>query len=385
VGTLIAEELSNIKSRRVAKAATLRYLLPVDPGRCPGPASGGWCAPLGCDRCHPQGLRTAIKKCRSERKGRQAESTYGCYNTAMPRRLPDTDFRARRTVLTRRDFGYAPKAPPRPSDKIDEATWDSIVTLPDDVAIRTSNHHGGTLRQLDNLWGAWVESSGEVQDCMFPAMLDAGDDFQSATYAALTGFYRLSVSALRSALELTTIASWAQAAGKDAEYRAWRDGKSTLSFGEACDGLITPTQTLREHLRAAVHDSLFDQKTPPGEGGFARRIYDALSDFSHARPRYSDGDMRQSNGPIYVKSVFRHVSWIQFETMGLCFVLLLLARPHAAVSPDVLDLFRDAKRLRSRVTRAAFQALYRPRRAGGEAVSDTVFPPDTVSLSRERR
>lgn len=118
----------------------------------------------------------------------------------MPKLLPDNDFRAKRVVLTREDFAYAPEPGPLPSDVIDEATWKSIVTLPDDVAVRTSNYHGTTLGQLNDLWGAWIESFGSTQDSLFAAMLDAGDDFQSATYAALTGFYRLSIVALRSAL-----------------------------------------------------------------------------------------------------------------------------------------------------------------------------------------
>jgi hypothetical protein len=163
----------------------------------------------------------------------------------MPRRMPGSDFRARRVVLTRGDFGYAPKATLPPADKIDKATWSSIVTLPDDFAIRTSNYLGRSLKQLADLWRAWIDSLGEVQDCIFPAMLDACDDFQSATYTALMGFYRLSVSSLRSALELTAIATWAQVTGKDAEYRAWRNGKFTLSFGKACDGLIASTRKLQ--------------------------------------------------------------------------------------------------------------------------------------------
>jgi hypothetical protein len=190
-------------------------------------------------------------------------------------------------------------------------------------------------------------------------MLDAADDFQSATYTALTGFYRLSISALRSALELTTIATWAQVCGKEAEYRAWRAGQSTLAFGQACDGLIAATSSLRDRLRAIVDDSLFDQKTPSTEGGFARRIYDGISNFSHARPGHADGDMRNSSGPIYVRSVYNHVSWMQFETIGLCFVLLLLARPAGAIPQAVVSLFKDVKRVKSRVTRAAFDALYR--------------------------
>lgn len=213
---------------------------------------------------------------------------------------------------------------------------------------------------MDDLWGAWVESTGEVHDCLFPAMLDAGDDFQSATYFALTGFYRVSVSVLRSALERMTIATWAQVSSKGAEYKAWQQGKCALSFGNACDGLVECTGNLRGHLRATVSDSLFDQKTSTTEGGFARRIFEGLSEFTHGRPGYSDGDMRRSNGPIYVKSAFEHVSWIQFETMGLCFLLLLIARRQARLSRNVLDLFGDAKRVKSRVTRAAFEALYRP-------------------------
>jgi len=205
-----------------------------------------------------------------------------CYDSVMPKRLPDSDFRARRRVLTRGDFAYAPKPEATPSDPVSRSTWEGIVTLPDDVAGRTSNHHGTTLTQLENLWGAWVESIGDLQDCLSPAMLDDGDDFQSTAYTALTRFDRRSISALRSALELMTIAAWAQVCGKDAEYLAWRSGKGTLSFGQGCDGLIGATRTLQERLRADVNDTLFDQKTPSSEGGLARRIFDGLSNF-HTR------------------------------------------------------------------------------------------------------
>jgi hypothetical protein len=277
----------------------------------------------------------------------------------MSKLMPLSDFRARRRVLTRRDFGYAPKPAPRPSDIIDHATWDSIVTLPDDVAVRTTNYHGTTVKQLHELWGAWIECVGEKQDSMFPVMLDAGDDFQAATYNALTGFYRLSAAALRSALELTTIGAWAQITGRKAEFNNWRSGKSSLSLRDACDGLIGATVPLKTHLRTVVGGSLFDQKKDStDEGGFARRIFSGLSEFSHSRPGYSDSDMRESNGPIYVKGAFNHVAWMQFEALGLCFVLLLIARPKQRLPEAVIELFGDVKRMKSRVTRAAFEFLY---------------------------
>jgi len=156
----------------------------------------------------------------------------------MPKQLLSTDFRAKRIVLTRKDFVYAPKPAARPTDPIDKPTWKSIVTLPDDVAIRTSNHHGTTLKQLNDLCSCWIESLGNRREILFPTMLDANDDFQSATYSALTGFYGLSITALRSALELVTIGTWAQICGKRQEFRKWRKGTLTLSFKEGCDGLI---------------------------------------------------------------------------------------------------------------------------------------------------
>lgn len=275
----------------------------------------------------------------------------------MPRLLSSRDFRARRVVLTRGDFGYAPKTESRPTDVIDRHTWNSIVILPDDVAIRTSNHHGTALRQLDALGGAWVEAIGEEQDYMFPVMLDAADDFQAATYLVLTGYYRLSLSALRSAIELVSIGAWAQVCGRDAEFRNWRAQKIPLSFGQSCDGLRSATSNLGKHLRATVNDSLFDPRTSSTEGGFARRLYSGVSEFAHARPGHTDSDLRKSNGPIYVRSVFKRVAWMQFETFALCTVLVGLARPKVSFGQAIVRLFSDPRRVKSRVTRAAFLFL----------------------------
>lgn len=277
----------------------------------------------------------------------------------MPKLLPPEDFRGRRTVLTRGDFLIALKAAKPADDRIDKATWDSVVTLPDDVAVRTTDYHGTTIRQLHDLWAAWIECYGDKKDCLFPVMLDAADDFQAATYAALTGYYRLSVSAVRSALELVAIGTWAQVCGKLQEFKDWRAGKRTLSLGQACDGLIAGAHTLECDLHQLVGDSLFAQKTPNDEGGYVRRIFGGISNFTHARPGSTDGDMRKSNGPIYVRSAFKHVSWIEFEAIALCYVLVLLARPNLPTPTPIQALFEDSTRAKSRVTRAAYQRLRR--------------------------
>ena len=45
--------------------------------------------------------------------------------------------------------------------------------LPDDVAIRTSDHHGSQLATLYSLWGDWLEAMGDQHDELFAGMLDA--------------------------------------------------------------------------------------------------------------------------------------------------------------------------------------------------------------------
>ena len=281
----------------------------------------------------------------------------------MSRRLPLKDFRGRRKVLVRSDFAYAPKPFRRPSDRIDQETWDSLVVLPDDVAIRTSNHHGVTLRQLDELSYAWITSTSTYpqRNLVDPVMLDAHDDIKAAIFTALTGYYRFSIGGMRNVLELLAIGCWAQVCGEKQKFKHWRKGRITLSLGQACDGLIGGASALQSHLKSAVNDTLFDQKTLTSEGGFVRRTFSGISEYSHSRPGHTHGDLWESNGPIYVPAAFNHVTWIHFETIALSYVLAMLAKPKMRVLPVMSKLFADDKRIKSRVTRAAFDYLHQMR------------------------
>jgi len=279
----------------------------------------------------------------------------------MPKYLPESDFRARRRILRRSDFAHAP-GPERPaSDLVAVNVWQSIVTLPDDVAIRTSNHHGVILAQLDALNGAWLYSMRmpPYRERMSPVMLDAHDEMQASLYNCLVGHYRFSVGGMRNVLELSSIGCWAQVCGQRQEFRDWRKGKIELSLGKACDGLISGASSLETHLKATVGDTLFAQKDSKAkgiaaQGGYVRRIFSGISNYAHSRPKFNDGHFRESNGPIYVESAFNHVSWVHFETIAVAYVLVLLARPKMRISPVIRKLFADSDRVKSRVTRAAF-------------------------------
>jgi len=280
----------------------------------------------------------------------------------MPRFLPTSDFRARRRVLTRSDFGIAPHPEPRPADLIDKKTWQSLVTLPDDVAVRTSSHQGTTLAQLNELTSAWLFSTRMPphRESMSPVMLDAYDEIEASIYNCLTGYYRFSIAGLRNVLELAAIGCWAEVCGKKQEFRDWQEEKIELNLGRACDGLISGATALESHLKATVSDTLFAQRNPAGtariaiEGGWVRRSFSGLSNYSHSRPKYIDSHLRESTGPIYVESAFKHVAWIHFETIALAYVLALIARPKMRISPKIRELFADERRVRSKVTRAAF-------------------------------
>ncbi len=283
----------------------------------------------------------------------------------MPRYLPPSDFRARRKVLTRNDFGIASAPEPAPSDLIDKKVWQSLVILPEDVAIRTSSHQGTTLAQLDELSSAWIFSTRmpPYRERMSPVMLDAHDELQASIYNCLTGYYRFSIGGLRNVLELVAIGCWAEVCGKKPEFRDWQKGKIELGLGRACDGLISGASALESHLKATVNDTLFAQRDPAGtsqlakEGGFVRRSFSGLSNYAHSRPKFVDSHLRESNGPIYVPSAFKHVAWMHFETIALAYVLALIARPKMRISPKIRELYEDTDRVRSRITRAAFAHL----------------------------
>ena len=136
------------------------------------------------------------------------------------------------------------------------------------------------------------------------------------------------------------------------EFEEWQEGKRELSLGIACDGLIGATSSLHNELRAiGITDTLFDQKTKTTEGGWVRRAFSGISDWTHSRPGFTDSSIRKSNGPIYVRGAFNHSAWIQTEIVGLLFVLLLISCPSTRLNQVALDLFDDPSEVKSRVTR----------------------------------
>jgi len=123
--------------------------------------------------------------------------------------LPESDFRAKRLMLEDDDFALVSGAYEGPTDLVAESTWRSMVSLPDDVSIRTSDRYGTQLEQMWEYWGIWNRvvlavqalSKDPSESPMAIASCDAADEFQGATYCALVGYYRVGFSCLRNVLE----------------------------------------------------------------------------------------------------------------------------------------------------------------------------------------
>ncbi len=283
----------------------------------------------------------------------------------MPHPIPLEDFRSRRYVFDPEDFAWGPEEPdPPPSDLIEEDVWSGIMHLTDDVAIRTSNEYGTLLKWMYDLWGSWFEAIGEEQDPIWHAMLDTGDELQAITFNALHGFYRQAIGGLRNVVELMTVGLDFQFRRETAteEFAKWRAGDLETLFGKACDRLIAATavQPLRAYLKRELEDGIFEQKTPERPGGWARRLYETLSNYAHSRPSYTMGDLWESNGPVFVPEVFVRTASLFFETVTYSYILVKLGRTRFELPESVGRLFSDEHIQPTKIAHLSYDFLYRP-------------------------
>lgn len=224
--------------------------------------------------------------------------------------LPMPDFRAARLMLEDSDFAVAPGKYPGPTNLIQEDTWKSITSLPDDVSIRTSGKYGLQLEQMWEYWGIWGRvvlavqalSRDPTKSPTAVAACDAADEFQAATYCALVGFYRVAFSCLRNVLEQMTIGARLAITSDTNSFADWRNGEDKIRFGWAADTLTgsSNVHALELHLKTSTGDSLFSQYPK----GLARRLFVQFSKYTHGAAGFTDADSRESNGPIFVPQTF---------------------------------------------------------------------------------
>ncbi len=233
------------------------------------------------------------------------------------------------------DFALTDGTPePPPSDLVSKKTWHSIMHLPEDVLIRTTNRYGKAISLAHKLASDWESCiSEEVQaDRLDAPLLDVTFDHDAFLLNALHGYYKQAFAILRDILEATAIGAYCQLKNDDTLYQDWRNGEVEIGFGVACDyfHMSAATKPFADYLMTNTGKKLFAQKDRKigYAGGIARELYASLSHFSHPQPQKSNADIWQSNGPIFVAEAFEGCIMTYLEVLALCYILIKLARPN---------------------------------------------------------
>jgi hypothetical protein len=249
------------------------------------------------------------------------------------------DFRHTRRKLPPDAFALWEGEDPEPTDLIDQATWNGIVHLPDDVSLRTSDHYGSLLKRAYEFWGDWIALVLDLQnivghqDALSNGTLVATDAFQVSLYLALTGFYREAIASLRSAIEAVVVGIYFRDSATAPEYERWKRGARDAEVWMA-----EARRAVRQVPPFSDFDGSNDANSLLGKEGWVTDLYTTLSGFSHGRPYRElptgeqiptgDAELRAgSNGPIFVPEAVVLWARFYFEAGYLCAVLCGIAEP----------------------------------------------------------
>lgn len=200
------------------------------------------------------------------------------------------------------------------------------MTLPTDVAIRTTSHQGSRIKILYELWSDWIHaipSNGAIAG----GMLESADDFMAALFNLVHGFYKQCIASLRSALETMVIASECTINAADERWTAWQGGDE-IRFADSCKQFVAVPEiaAIEQSMREQYFASLLPNVADPSLGQvWTRNLYGRLSQFSHARGDSTNGGIWQSNGPIYSEEGMRLAYHSYIETFALSAILAALA------------------------------------------------------------
>jgi hypothetical protein len=258
----------------------------------------------------------------------------------MANELPHSDFRAVRRKLDPEAFAISEGMDVDPTDLVDEKTWSGITHLPDDVALRVSDHNGIRLALLYSLWGDWITAIGDP-DCM----LDATSAFQCANFLFLHGFYRSAIAELRVALELVMIGAYGNLKPADPDYIEWKTSGSELGFTRVRKRMFAMLRA--DQCKWLLDDEEFPDKT-----------FRQLCNFTHSRQDSSDGALWQSNGPVYVHDAVMLTFFTTLSVHAICYLLVRIARPNFALPPDSRILFEEEWIPNRAGVAKAFEQLY---------------------------
>ncbi len=210
----------------------------------------------------------------------------------MPKKLPLTDLRARRSYLTNADYAYSEGPEYKPSGHIDKEVWDSLTALPDNALLITTDAFSRALATLEQLCSSWRDISEHFAEGspLFDRAFSALESFEGATFSAATGWYRIAGIVLRCALEDVLIGLY---------YQTRPEKKSEFEAIVQGDRGSPSMRTIFAGIKANHPESAKRVND-------AAKLYAELSIYVH---RIANNFIVASNGPIFFEDAFN--KWIE--------------------------------------------------------------------------
>jgi hypothetical protein len=241
--------------------------------------------------------------------------------------LARDDFRRIRRYLAPHLFLWSdgePETYPPPSDLIPEESWDHVMTLPTDVALRSSSNEGSTIARLATLESQWISSWPEVGEAPFmgEVVLLADEEFDALVFNALHGYYRQAIGCLRNALETMMAAAGLALTNNHELFDLWRRGEQRIGFRRARRWLKDSTEGTKIDDDAAPLSVFGDDNSSWTNSRYAR-----LCAYAHSQGGYNNADFWESNGPVFVPRALAVVEQEFRETLALSYLLLRLGWP----------------------------------------------------------
>lgn len=126
-----------------------------------------------------------------------------------------------------------------------------LNSFPDDVSIRTSDNHGKEIKILYQFWEEIANTQLDHDvDNFWPFIIDITDEIQGSLFNLLHGYYRVSASCLRNALELSLYGLYFQTMDNYDNAFKWLSGGNEdlqifshiQGLGNVCNQLTKPKQ-----------------------------------------------------------------------------------------------------------------------------------------------
>ena len=231
------------------------------------------------------------------------------------------------------------------------------MTLPTDVALRSSSYEGSTIARLATLESQWIYSWPEVGAAPFmeEASLLVDEEFDALVFNVLHGYYRQAISCLRNALETMMTAAALAVTNNRELFDRWRKGEERIGFRRARRWLRDSTEGTKIDGDIAPHSVFGDDDSSWTNSRYAR-----LCSYAHSQGGYNNADFWESNGPIFVPGALSVVEQEFRETLALSYLLLRLGWPtyQPGPGPKAIVACRELAG-KSTATSCAIMTVYR--------------------------